>query len=106
MSGYNDTQLSNQAITTGTPDLKPFKASQADISIEYYYGDSNLISFATFIKDVSNFTTTETLREQEIGIVDPVCGCDSWTINNKVDGDGGEILGFELQLQHALYFAY
>ncbi|MBU2970195.1 TonB-dependent receptor [Pseudoalteromonas sp. C2R02] len=102
MSGYNDTQLSNQAITTGMPDLKPFKASQADISIEYYYGDSNLISFATFVKDVSNFTTTETLREQEIGIVDPVCGCDSWTINNKVDGDGGEILGFELQLQHAL----
>ncbi|MBB1341988.1 TonB-dependent receptor [Pseudoalteromonas sp. SR45-6] len=102
LAGYGDTQLGNQSVTKGSPSLSPFKATQADIGFEYYYGDSNLVAVTAFYKDVSNFTTSETLRNQKIGITDPVCKCDDWTVNTQVDGDGGEIAGVEFQIQHAL----
>ncbi|USE68845.1 TonB-dependent receptor [Pseudoalteromonas maricaloris] len=102
IAGYGDTQRGNETLTKGNPNLKPFKATQADLGYEYYYGDANMVAITLFYKDVSNFTTSETTLNQSVGIVDPVTGQDNWQVNTQVDGDGGDILGFEFQVQHEL----
>nr|WP_254722154.1 TonB-dependent receptor [Gilvimarinus xylanilyticus] len=42
----------------GAIDLDPFRATQYDLSVEHYFGDTNMISAAIFYKDVSSFFTT------------------------------------------------
>ncbi|MCY4427444.1 MAG: TonB-dependent receptor [Halieaceae bacterium] len=39
----------------GAIDLDPFRATQYDLSIEHYFGEGNLVSFAVFYKDVKSF---------------------------------------------------
>ncbi|WP_237443592.1 TonB-dependent receptor [Sinobacterium norvegicum] len=81
--------------------LDPFKANQADLAIEWYYGSGNLMSATLFYKDITNFTTYTITDDVAIGVTDPVTGLDSWNVTQKVNGDGGTIAGLELQIQHA-----
>lgn len=99
--GLGDVDPSNQTVNTGNISLKPFKATQADLALEWYYGAGNLASMTWFIKDVNNFTTFTSRTGQSIGVIDPVCMCDNWTVNTRINGTGGLIKGVELQLQHA-----
>ncbi len=41
--------------TSGSATLEPHRATQYDLSIEHYYGDSNIVSLAIFYKDVKSF---------------------------------------------------
>ncbi|QBY03685.1 TonB-dependent receptor [Thalassotalea sp. HSM 43] len=50
----NDTTKATQ----GAIDLDPYRATQYDMSIEHYYGQGNMISFAVFYKDVESFLST------------------------------------------------
>lgn len=60
-----------RAISASNPNLKPYTANQADLSLEYYFGRSGLLSAAVFYKDVNNLivrtstpvTYTVTLEE-------------------------------------------
>ena len=99
--GLGDVDPSNQTVNTGNISLKPFKAAQADLALEWYYGAGNLAAVTWFIKDVNNFTTFTSRTGQSIGVIDPVCMCDNWTVNTRINGTGGLIKGVELQLQHA-----
>lgn len=105
MSGYPDDRQGNEEITYGSPGLLPMKSSQADLSIEYYYGDGNLVSATYFVKDISNFIVASTEFEQEIGVpnldIDPEGNVDSWTIHQYENAGGGTIDGIELQINHA-----
>lgn len=100
-NGLGDVDPSNQTVDTGFIGLKPFKATQADLALEWYYGAGNLAAITWFIKDVNNFTTFTSRTGQSIGVIDPVCMCDNWTVNTRINGTGGLIKGVELQLQHA-----
>lgn len=41
--------------TQGAIDLDPYRATQYDLSVEHYFGDGNMFSFAVFYKDVESF---------------------------------------------------
>ncbi len=56
--------------STGDPTLDPFRATQYDASIEHYFDDGGLISFAGFYKDVESFLSSES-----------TCTSDSRTLN-------------------------
>lgn len=102
ISGYPDDRRGNEQITFGNPALDPMKSSQADLSLEYYYGPSNMISATYFVKDISNFIVANTKFNQQIGAVnnDLLVPADNWTVNNYVNAGGGTIDGIELQLNH------
>jgi len=100
-AGYEDTIAGNETLTKGSIGLLPMKSSQADVGLEYYYGDGNLISATYFVKDINNFVVSDTTFSQSIGLVSPDSGLDSWTVNNQVNAGGGEIDGVELQWSHA-----
>ncbi len=86
-------------LKKGNIGLEPFKATQADFGIEYYFDNDAMFSATYFIKDISSFTKTDQVLNQGIGIVDNDSGVDNWTIATMGTGSGGEIQGLELQLQ-------
>ena len=45
--------------TQGAIALDPFRATQYDLSIEHYFGEGNMVSFALFYKDVESFLAKE-----------------------------------------------
>ncbi|WP_323815262.1 TonB-dependent receptor [Cellvibrio sp. NN19] len=100
-AGYQDTVQGNERLTIGNIGLKPMKSSQADLGLEYYYGDGNLVSATYFVKSINNFVTTEIQVNQSIGLVSPDTGLDNWEVNTLKNAGGGEIDGIELQLNHA-----
>lgn len=100
-TGFQDSVANNETYTKGDVSLQPMKASQADVGLEYYYGEGNIISLTYFTKDITNFITTETAVDQSIGVVSPDSGVDSWTVNQYVNAGGGEIDGLEFQINHA-----
>lgn len=110
LPGWNDNTPSNEKLNRGSVSLDPFKATQADLSLEWYFGGEGLASVTYFIKDVSSFITTRQELKQQIGIEDnnliaqggSECGVgiyDCWTVSEKYNADGGRIEGIELQLQ-------
>ncbi|TPH19368.1 TonB-dependent receptor [Litorilituus lipolyticus] len=105
ISGYPDDRQGNEEITYGSPGLLPMKSSQADLSLEYYYGDGNLVSATYFVKDISNFIVASTEFNQQIGVpnldIDPEGNVDDWTIHQYENAGGGTIDGIELQINHA-----
>lgn len=98
--GFEDNVEGNETAVKGNVALKPFKAAQADFGFEWYYGEGDMLAISYFVKDVSNFTTFENFSDQQIGLVSPDTGEDSWLIQSLRDGDGGTIDGVEFQLQH------
>ncbi|WP_281212312.1 TonB-dependent receptor [Shewanella insulae] len=110
LPGLNDGTPGNEKLNRGSVALDPFKATQADVSLEWYFGGEGLASLTYFIKDVSSFITTRQKLNQQIGIEDndlkaqggSPCGVgvyDCWTVSEKYNANGGRIEGVELQLQ-------
>ncbi|MEM1262046.1 MAG: TonB-dependent receptor [Pseudomonadota bacterium] len=60
---FAEPRRQNLAASGGNPSLEPFRSENWDISFEWYYGDSNVASFAVFNKEVDDFITTLTGEE-------------------------------------------
>ncbi|QFU21794.1 TonB-dependent receptor [Shewanella eurypsychrophilus] len=110
LPGLNDGTPGNEKVNRGSVSLDPFKATQADVSLEWYFGGEGLAAVTYFIKDVSSFISTRQKLNQQIGIEDndlreqgySSCGVgvyDCWTVSEKYNANGGRIEGVELQLQ-------
>ena len=46
------------SLTVGNPKLEPFRATNLDLSLEWYFQPGALVSVAVFNKDISNFSET------------------------------------------------
>ncbi len=46
-------------LVRGNPGVEPEQAKQADLALEWYYGDSSSLSGALFIKDIDSFISDE-----------------------------------------------
>lgn len=110
LPGLNDGIARNEKLNQGSVSLDPFKATQADVSLEWYFSGEGLAAITYFIKDVSSFISTRQKLNQQIGIEDndliaaggSACGVgvyDCWTVSEKYNANGGRIEGIELQLQ-------
>lgn len=86
--------------SSGNPRLKPFMATQGDVSLEYYFHKDAVIALAGFYKDVdssigyTNFTESYVVN----GTLTP------FAISGPVNGKGGYIAGTELSLSTPFYF--
>lgn len=62
-TNFNEPRRQNLTASGGNPGLRPFRASNWDISYEWYYNDANLFSVAFFNKEVEDFIVTLTGTE-------------------------------------------
>jgi iron complex outermembrane receptor protein len=81
----------NERISRGNPDLLPFRASQIEAGLEWYYDDLSLLSGTLFYKSIDSFITRGVSTEQ----VDQV----TFIIDEPVNGKGASVNGLELSYQ-------
>lgn len=105
----------NFRVNSGNPFLKPFQATNYDLSIEWYFAPQALISVAGFIKDVASFTQSAAITEAtfaQTGLPASVLNPSSpaalnpallnqpiWTLTTTVNGTGAKLKGIELAAQ-------
>ncbi|MCO7188415.1 TonB-dependent receptor [Pseudoalteromonas sp. XMcav2-N-2] len=91
-SSYNET---TRTYTRGSVDIDPYRASQADIGIEWYFNESSLISATLFNKDIKSFIV-------QGGNVSTITVGDDTAprfVSEPAQGLGGQIEGVEFQYQ-------
>lgn len=101
-TGFN-INISSGTASSGSPTLEPFRASQYDVSLEWYISREGLISIAGFYKDVSNFVANRTFTGPIPGVT-RLDGGTEFLITAPVNGGGATIKGFELGFQQPLDF--
>lgn len=79
----------------GDANLKPIDATQADLSLEWYYNRRSMVSGAVFWKDIRHFVTYAIDDNVDIGV--PGYRFD---IQHPINGDKARIFGYEFGLQH------
>lgn len=85
-----------QEGSAGNPQLKPFMATQGDLSLEWYFHKDALLAVAGYYKDVdSNIGYAQTAR---------VIGGNTYKITGPANSGGGYIAGVEVTFQTPFYF--
>jgi iron complex outermembrane receptor protein len=108
----NPGALSGQA---GNPDLDPYRANQADVSIEWYPDRDSIIALALYYKDIKSFITDRPVAGNFPiqSSTPPNAACTPtgtpnlfdcpFTINTRTNGGGGEVKGAELTITKPLW---
>jgi iron complex outermembrane receptor protein len=105
----------NFRVNSGNPFLQPFRATNYDAAIEWYFAPQALVSVAGFIKNVDSFTQTAAITEAtfaQTGLPVSVLNPSSpaalnpalltqpiWTLTTPVNGTGAKLKGVEVAVQ-------
>ena len=105
----------NYRVTSGNPFLEPFRATNYDVALEWYFAPQAVLSAAWFKKDVSSFTQSASITGAtfaQTGLPVSVLSPSSpaalnpaqltqpiWTLTTTVNGTGATLSGFELAAQ-------
>ncbi|WP_294195040.1 TonB-dependent receptor [uncultured Sphingomonas sp.] len=87
-------------MSARNPNLRPYVSNQIDLSLEYYFSKSGLLSAAVFYKDVDNFIVnsasqvTQTVQLEEGGSRQQV-----FLLRQPRNGSSSKIKGFEVGAQ-------
>lgn len=86
----------------GNPELLPFESENIDLSLEYYFADTDYASVGYFHKDVSNFIGTSTLQDQVLfpDLITPATGqAATFDVTVPVNQEQATIDGWEFAIQ-------
>jgi TonB-dependent receptor len=86
--------------TAGNPNLKPFRASETDLSFEYYPGKDSQLSAAVFRKDIKTGSPISTVVKG----VDYFGDGQLWDVTMPLNAPGAKTDGLELAGRTALTF--
>jgi iron complex outermembrane receptor protein len=85
----------------GNPDLDPYRASNFDVSGEWYLGEEGLFALTFFYKDIRSFIVRQAADEQQFNIL--TGRVETYSVSRPRNGSGGEIRGSELTYQTRLW---
>ncbi len=105
----------NFRVTSGNPFLDPYRATNYDLAVEWYFAPQAILSVALFKKDVSSFTRSASVTGAtfaQTGLPVSVLNPSSpaalnpalqtqpiWTLATTVNGTGASLKGIELAAQ-------
>ncbi|MGU3391569.1 TonB-dependent receptor [Sphingomonas sp. M1A8_2b] len=81
--------------SNGNPQLNPWRATNVEGSLEYYIGNSSLISVGAFYIDVASFIQQGNVVRTDLPDNDGVVRNRTVSISTPVQGDGGTLKGVE-----------
>ena len=93
----------NPTVTKGNPDLKPYLATQLDLSWEWYFKKECLFSLAVFNKKIDSLIVTKAVVERYVPY-DQSRPAGDFIITTPVNGDKATITGFEANYQQPFSF--
>lgn len=82
--------------TAGNPQLNPFRANQADVSLEWYFHPESLFAVAAYYKDVNSNIGYKSQSEVINGL--------NYVVTGPFNGSGGKMDGLEFTFQTPFYF--
>lgn len=91
----------NNTGSRGNPNLRPFEATQYDLTLEWYFGEASILSGALFRKDVNSFTVVTVTQEFVPGFSERF---GLFNISQPQNGTEGRVEGFEINYSHAFRF--
>jgi TonB-dependent receptor len=93
--GFTPDDVSPYTGTGGNPLLKPTRANQFDVSLEWYFAPAGSLTFAGFYKDIKDYIflgqSEETYTSNGV--------TQTFDVTRNMNGDEGKIKGFELAYQ-------
>lgn len=85
----------------GSPDLDPWRSTNAGLSLEYYFSDKSMVNLAFFRIRVDSFIETTSITRCDVPDLDgKVRGCIPFT--TPVQGDGVTLHGWEFNWRQSL----
>ena len=109
----------NYRVTSGNPFLEPYRATNFDLALEWYFAPQSIFSVALFKKDVASFpvsqprtgTFTETGLSPSVLVPSSPAALDPslqsapiWTIQSTINGEGATLKGAEIAIQAPFKF--
>ncbi|WP_020400177.1 TonB-dependent receptor [Kordiimonas gwangyangensis] len=106
----------NYRVTSGNPNLNPYRATTFDVSFEYYFAEQAIASVALFAKDIKSFPISTTIQGTyastglPLSLIPPGSpAADApegrpWEIRTTGDGPGGTLKGAEFSIQTPFTF--
>jgi TonB-dependent receptor len=98
-------RVSGGEANGGNPGLLPIESDNIDVSLEYYFGDTDYASVGYFRKDTSNFIGRGILQDQVLypDLIHPATGqAVTFDVTAPVNEKDATIDGFEVALQKAI----
>jgi len=97
----------SRTVSSGNPNLTPIKATNLDLSAEWYFAPESILSAGWFHKDIDTFISTfkQTMPYSETGLplslIDGTGASedDDFTVSSPVNSKGGKLNGFEVAYQ-------
>lgn len=97
--------------SSGNPALLPFESRNLDVSLDWYYAESNYLSVSYFRKKVDNFIISTVTDLAFEGVTDPSTGRDPgapdeddslarFDLSQPINGETATVDGWELAIQH------
>ncbi|PNU03721.1 TonB-dependent receptor [Novosphingobium guangzhouense] len=107
----------NYRITFGNPELKPYRATNFDLSVEWYFAPQALFSVAGFVKKIESFPVAGSYESTlpAMGFDRSVLGASTpayinydpnqvYVVSTQVNGEGATLKGVEIALQMPFTF--
>lgn len=96
LAAYRTINDVTRSISASNPELDPFRANQADVAVEWYFGEGGLLGLGAFHKDIESFIATRSSSVEFNG--------ESYTLTQPVNGNEATISGLEINYQQAFDF--
>lgn len=93
----------NPTVTKGNPNLKPYLATQLDLSWEWYFKKECLFSLAVYNKEIDSLIVTKAVVERYVPY-DQTRAPGDFIITTPVNGDKATLTGFEANYQQPFSF--
>lgn len=91
------------ATSSGNPDLKPWRSTNSEMAVSYYFNRQSMISVSAYRIKVASFIKNGTVRSCDIPDLDGVQRrCVS--VTQPVQGQGQVLKGYEFQWNQAMTF--
>ena len=88
----------------GNPNLKPYKASNVDATVEWYFQPGAYLAGQVFYKDISNYVVAGTVSEQHFNITTGTV--DPYTISRPSNAGAAEVKGFAVSYQQNYAYGF
>jgi iron complex outermembrane receptor protein len=93
----------NPTVTRGNPNLKPYLATQLDLSWEWYFKKECMFSIAVFSKKIDSLIVTKAVVEPYVPY-DTTRPAGDFIITTPVNGDKATLTGIEFNYQQPFSF--
>ena len=103
---------SNRTVSSGNPELDPFRAKTVDMSFEWYFNKQSLLSLGLFYKSIDSFNSTLMVTQPLTAAGIPasavagygLTGNEDFIFSQPVNSPGGDLKGLEINYQQPFRF--